>query len=339
MSTSAVIRAVRRVAERQHGRVTWRQLVDAGATRDQVRRWTHHGWLTREHTGVYLLGARPRSRTGSFCSALLALGGDAALSYRAAAAHWELTTQAVPIEVTVPTASGRTHRDGIIVHRADIPAGHVNVRHGLRVTSLVRTHLDLAGVLTPRELDRMFEQAQVRHHLKPEILAAEAICRRGCRATVSLKALLAGAVDPEAVASVLELRFLALCDRHDLPRPLVNEPLGPWTPDFWWPEHRLVVETDGDAFHRTVAARRRDAAKDAWLRAQGITVIRLTWHDVTERPDQAAAGIHTALAKRAPAAAATGSTSAPPAQPDARGHRSRAGRQGRAAPATATGPL
>ncbi len=297
MPASAVIGRVRRLAERQHGRVTWRQLVDAGATRDQIRRWMQNGWLTREHAGVYVLGARPRSRTGSFRSALLALG-DGTLSHRAAAAHWDLTTRAVPIEVTVPTASGRTHRDGIVVHRADLPADHVSLRNGLRVTSLVRTHLDLAGVLTRRDLERLFEQAQVRHHLKPETLAVEVVCRRGHRGTPNLRALLAGAVDPAAVASVLELRFLALCDRHRLPRPLVNEPLGPWTPDFWWPEHHLVVETDGGAFHRTVAARRRDAAKDEWLRARGITVIRLTWQQVTERPDEAAARIRIALTNR-----------------------------------------
>ena len=58
---------------------------------------------------------------------------------------------------------------------------------------------------------------------------------------------------------MLELRFLRLCDAHGLPRPLVNQRIGDWTPDFLWPEWRLIVETDGVEFHRTAAAKRRDA--------------------------------------------------------------------------------
>ena len=58
------------------------------------------------------------------------------------------------------------------------------------------------------------------------------------------------AVDPADVRSVLELRFLRMCAFHGIPRPLVNIRVGEWTPDFLWPEHRLVVETDGAAFHR-----------------------------------------------------------------------------------------
>jgi very-short-patch-repair endonuclease len=57
-----------------------------------------------------------------------------------------------------------------------------------------------------------------------------------------------------------------------------------------------VVETDGYEFHRTVAARRRDAAKDEFLRGEGFTVVRLTWADVTERPDPTAARILTSVA-------------------------------------------
>ena len=66
------------------------------------------------------------------------------------------------------------------------------------------------------------------------------------------------------------------------------------TPDFLWPDHGLVVETDGYEFHRTAAARRRDALKDEFLRAAGLTVIRLTWADVIERPAQTAARVRDA---------------------------------------------
>ena len=47
---------------------------------------------------------------------------------------------------------------------------------------------------------------------------------------------------------------------------------------------RLVVETDGYDFHRTAAARRRDARKDEAMRGLGLTVVRLTWADVMALP-------------------------------------------------------
>ena len=100
-----------------------------------------------------------------------------------------------------------------------------------------------------------------------------------------------GAVDPAAVRSVLELRFLRMCAAYAIPRPLVNVRIGAGTPDFLWPEQRLVVETDGYDFHRTAAARRRDALKDEYLRGESLTVVRLTWADVTERPSATAAKV------------------------------------------------
>jgi hypothetical protein len=147
-------------------------------------------------------------------------------------------------------------------------------------------------------LARMFEQAQVLHHLDPDLVAAEALCRRGCRGAPALRTLLDGAVDPAGVQSVLELRFLAMCEAAGIPRPLVNEPLGPWVLDFRWPDLRFVAETDGYAFHRTAAQRRRDAEKDAWLRARGLMVIRVTWGDVSERPAATAACLLRAMATR-----------------------------------------
>ena len=44
--------------------------------------------------------------------------------------------------------------------------------------------------------------------------------------------------------SELEDAFLALCDAHDIPRPLVNSIQEGVEVDFCWPAHRLIVETD-----------------------------------------------------------------------------------------------
>lgn len=258
--------------------------------------WTRQGWLKREHRGVYLVGPKPPTRAGIFGSALLAMGSGAALSFTAAAAHWEVRRGAARTEVTVPATTGRGHRTTVVVHRAALPAAHVTTYKGLRVTTLARTHLDLAGVLSAGQLAAMFEQAQVKHHFDPQTLAVEVACRSGYRGTPALRAMLADAVDATAVRSVLELRFLRLCGAHGLPRPVVNEPFGPWIPDFLWPDARLVVETDGWNFHRTAAQRRRDAERDAWLAQRGFLVLRFSWRDVTENPTRTAETIRRALA-------------------------------------------
>jgi very-short-patch-repair endonuclease len=77
-----------------------------------------------------------------------------------------------------------------------------------------------------------------------------------------------------------------------LPRPSVNTRIDEWTPDFYWPESGLIVETDGAAFHSTVGARQRDALKDAVMGERGLDVLRLTWADVVDRPAETARRIH-----------------------------------------------
>ena len=53
-------------------------------------------------------------------------------------------------------------------------------------------------------------------------------------------------------------------------------PLGPYIVDFVCFEHRVVVEWDGSQHSENV----RDAARDAWLTAQGFTVSRFWNHAV-----------------------------------------------------------
>lgn len=75
--------------------------------------------------------------------------------------------------------------------------------------------------------------------------------------------------------SRFERAFLKAVVTAGLPRPLQNHPIGPYTVDFFWPSHNLVIETDGNRYHDHVLARRRDGAKTAHLRALGYRVERV----------------------------------------------------------------
>jgi hypothetical protein len=280
---------IRRIAERQHGNVTRAQLDAIGLTRNEIDERHEQGWLIRRHTGVYAVGHVPRTRESRWLAAVLALGDGAVLSHVAAGAHWRMLPGAAITEVIVPTTAGHPKRDGIVVHRQRLPATHVTMHRNIPVTTPIRTLLDLAAVLSLGALAKAFEQAQVILQMPPAPLAAEVIARPRQRGNAKLRRILIGAVNPADVRSVLELRFLRMCASYGIPRPEVNVRIGAWTPDFLWPERGLVVETDGIEFHRTAAARRRDAIKDEFLRSIGLEVIRLTWADVTERPAATAA--------------------------------------------------
>src|SRR5262249_8495840 len=154
---------------------------------------------------------------------------------------------------------------------------------GVPCTTVCRTLMDMAST-SPQLLANAFEQAQVRHKLSPDLLAAELVMRAGHRGTARLRVLLEGAVDPGAVESILELRFLKLCQEYGLHRPQTQVWFGNWRADFYYPEQRVVIETDGRLWHATAAARRRDARKTAELQEQGEVVLRLRWTDVVDAP-------------------------------------------------------
>jgi hypothetical protein len=86
----------------------------------------------------------------------------------------------------------------------------------------------------------------------------------------------------QVTKSEWEDRMLRIVGGAGLPEPICNESLhvpdhGECKPDFYWPAHHLIVETDGWEAHRTLAAFRADRAKDAALTAAGYRVLRFTW--------------------------------------------------------------
>ena len=286
------IRALAGLASRQNGNVTHHQLLDAGRSAEQIKRLRRAGWLIPRHKGVYALGYVPGAPESAWHAAVLALGMGAVLSYASAIALLAMGRATAIIEVTVPTTAGHVKRDGIVVHRQRLPPEHVTIHRGIPVTTPIRTLLDYAAVAPLNALFRAFEQAQVHLHIPPAPIAAEVIARPRARGNGKLRTVLEGAVDPADVRSVLELRFLRMCAAHGLPRPQVNVRMGEWTPDFYWPEWGLIVETDSVAFHSTAWERERDAEKDLAMRTLGFEVLRLMWAEVVGRPAETARRIH-----------------------------------------------
>lgn len=70
--------------------------------------------------------------------------------------------------------------------------------------------------------------------------------------------------------------------------------------DAYLPEHRLAIEFDGATEHAKPARWRKDRARDTLLASIGIQTIRLTYKDVTERPEWSRTRLLEAMAHRSP---------------------------------------
>jgi predicted transcriptional regulator of viral defense system len=236
------------VAE-QHGVVSRAQLLDLGMDEQAIKYRLRRGRLHPVHRGVYAVGRPQLARHGTLFAAVLAYGPGAALSHEAAAEVLGIRKrQGGPIDVTVPGSVRK--RPGLRVHRAAIAAPERTTRHGIPVTTVVRTLVDLATGLGSDELEAAINEADRLDLIDPERLreaAGELAGRKGARA---LRRLL----DHRNFAlteSVLERRFLAIVRRTGLPLPQTQQRVNGFRVDFWWPDYRLVVETDGLRYHRT----------------------------------------------------------------------------------------
>src|SRR3954465_14915845 len=103
------------VASRAHGVATWRELLDAGVSRDEIKQRLASKALIRVHRGVYRVGHTAPSVEARYMAAVKACGKGAKLSGAAAAHLFRLTKgPAPPPEVTAPTQRDvegvRTHR-------------------------------------------------------------------------------------------------------------------------------------------------------------------------------------------------------------------------------------
>ena len=288
------------LAARQGGVVAGWQLLDLGFGRGAIKHRHATKRLHPLYRGVYAWGHGHVDGRGRWMGAALACGNGAVLSHRSAAALWGIRrTAAASIDVTVP-ASNRGRRKGIRVHvTRQLSTQDVARRDGIPVTSVTRTLLDLAAILSPTQLRRAFEEAD-----RLELLDAKGLQRacdrsRGRRGVRRLRALLAEhRGPPPPTRSDLERDFLDLCRQAELPTPTVNGWLAGFEVDALWSDRRLVVELDSYSFHRTRASFDRDRAKDAALQLAGYRVVRVTDRQLNSQPDQVAARVRALLDPR-----------------------------------------
>jgi very-short-patch-repair endonuclease len=272
------------LAERQHGVVSRRQLLEQDLGPDAIRHRIAVGRLFPVHDGVYAVGRPQLDRLGVWSAAVLRCGPEAVLSHGTAAALWEIADEPVgALELSVP---GRLERvgPGIRAHRRGaFLANSVTVHRGVPVTTLPQTLLDLARSVSPGRLEAAINAADRLGLADPEALRREIEAMRGRPGVVPLRRVL-DRHDFVLTDSELERRFLSIARSAGLPLPATGVRLNGFKVDFFWPDLGLVVETDGLRYHRTPAAQTRDRLRDQAHTASGLTPLRFTHHQVRYQP-------------------------------------------------------
>jgi hypothetical protein len=292
-------RRLAELANRQHGVVSRAQLSMLGFDRGAIERRVASGRLHRLYRGVYAVGHTVLRREARWLAAVLACGEGAALSHRSAAELWGLRPSAAArIDVSARHTSGVRTTTRIVVHRSRREI-RTTTREAIPVTTVMQTLADLATAVPRRQLEKAAENAEAARLLDlNELDAAHPGAKR-----------LLEVVDEHDLGSFtrseIEDAFLELCDRYEIPRPLVNHHVEGFEVDFCWPAERLIVETDG-RHHATRARFESDRARDALLTSIGWRVMRFTRRQVRRASAQVAARV---LSARSPSLATPGSRS------------------------------
>ena len=274
-----------RIASRQHGVASRRQLLRAGLTESAIEHRLAAGSLLPLYRGVYAVGHRPVGpRSREMAVALLARGPIARPS---AAALWAMTR---PWHGPVHAIGAKPRKgEGYVIHRTrHLPPEDVTVHWGIPVTTPLRTLLDLSRTLPLDALDAALAEALVRRLVRLEAIQA--------RATGNLATLVSTAAPTR---SRLERDFRRLLREHGLPQPVSNGFVCGHEVDLHWPELKLVVEIDGYGIHGHRRAFETDRVRDQRLLVAGWRVARVTDLQITDQRAETAARFSVLL--RAPA--------------------------------------
>ena len=296
--TARVIKAwVPSVASRQFGLFTSRQAMSEGMTYAQVRhRRTTGRWV--RVAGDSLASADLPLDPWLRAQASWLTWPDAVVCLASAASVHRLpVTSEATVHVSVP--DHRSPRTNLQTHQLRLPPADI-VQIGLAlVTTRRRTLFDCIGRLPDHESEALMIWALSRDLLTRDELARTIAERPGRWGNARRRRALTDTENGAFGAG--ERRLHAILHRAGLTGWSANEKL--WDPDgligradVLFATARLVVEIDGLAFHGADRFQ-KDRARQNRIVNAGYTVLRFTWADLTERPDDVIRQIKLALAR------------------------------------------
>jgi very-short-patch-repair endonuclease/predicted transcriptional regulator of viral defense system len=297
------------------GVVTTAELATAGLSPAQIRRLVRQRILLRVGFGVYATASamgpadNPAGAEALRVSAALAVMGPGCVgSHHGAAVMHGLDLlgryRSGPVALTRPPggAGSKTARPGIALHTAALPAGHVTTKHGIAVTSVARTVVDLArtapfgaGVVAA---DSALGGKQTS---KAELHSVLTDCRRWPGIARARQVVAFSDARSESVFE--SISRVALRDQG-LPPPDLQVWVGDdeaviGRVDFLWQAQRTIGEADGALKYANPAQAMAQLQRDARLREAGFEVVHFTWDEITRVPAQVAASLRAAFRRQA----------------------------------------
>jgi predicted transcriptional regulator of viral defense system len=283
-----------------HQIVTTAELGELGISSSAASRWVACGRLRRQHQGVFVYGGGQLSQVGLFYAALRAIGDDAVLTRITGAVHHAFWPFDGPDIVHVMVPRQVRSRKGIRVHTVrELANESVTIWKGLRVTTMARTAIDLAGEpISDYVFGRSVHEAQVQGltiaQLQAELQRMPARFKGRKRLTAEID------LGPTRTRSGLEEWGVAFLRRRHFP-PFETNAHPPNTPpwvevDVLFRTHGLAIELDSKKYHGTPWRRKQGAEKREIVRTGGTEVLVLTDDDAKpEREPQTVAKIWAAL--------------------------------------------
>lgn len=181
-----------------------------------------------------------------------------------------------PIEACVLPAGWATRAAGVLGRSRDLLPDDIEERAGLRVTTPLRTALDLACNLHQRDALGMLDQFHRLQLVESHQLLRELPRFRGRRGVVQARNLVP-LIDGRAESVRESWLRLAVIDAG-LPAPEIQvwvdrDGIPTYRLDLAYLAHRIALEYDGADFHRSPEQRAHDLRRRTWLREQGWIVI------------------------------------------------------------------
>ena len=282
------------LAGAQFNRISRSQLTGLGLSPDAVKHRVATGRLVRVEAGVFaiapVLGHDP---WGRWMAAVLTAPGSI-LSHLSAAIAWRLLSIPGGLEtITRAGCGGRERVGGLLVHRSkSLPPEDWTVLHGIPITTVSRTLLDLTRSVSDRALARALREA-VRLELLTLPELGDALGRyrgrRGVRLLGEIVARYSG-LPLERARSGAEVRALEILREAARPMPGLNSRIAGEEADLSWPARRFIIEIDGGPFHLDKG---EDERKEAVWRAAGWEVERIDSDDVYEHAELLLALAHS----------------------------------------------
>lgn len=281
--------------------IVWRrELIEAGFTRDEVRRDLRTGDLVSVRRGAYTCEALPRGPDERHRlrvhAAVAELADGVAVSHVSAAVLHGLPTWGLPlgrVHATRARRSGGRRGREVHLHAAPLEPDEIVLVEGVSVTSPARTVVDVARSAPFQQAVVLADRALALGLVEPDVLADALAGATGWPGAPAARRVV-GFADGRS-ESVGESRSRVAIAAAGLPTPVLQWDViagGRWLgrTDFGWPDRATVGEFDGRVKYQRLllpgqdpgdvvfAEKRREDA----LRAAGLQVVRWTWPDLDD---------------------------------------------------------